>query len=65
MEVKKQVGGRRSFIRGMLAGSAVMAGFLSSPRKGRGEDRPETAAEGEILYRETDAFREYYDSLRS
>ena len=65
MQTKKQVNRRRSFIKGMLAGSAVLAGVFSSARKTCAADRVKPAREDEILYEETNAFKRYYKSLRS
>jgi len=62
---------RRSFLRTLLAGSAVTAVAAASgtTATARTANRPgqeaATGGKAEILYRETEAFRRYYDSLRS
>ncbi len=57
---------RRSFIKAVMAGSAVLAGILSTrdraeAARGNGEARRPQ----EVLYRETEEFRNYYEMLRS
>lgn len=56
---------RRSFLKGMLAGSLALAGLASGTRKGRASQAEEGKAHSdEVLYRETEEFRRYYQSLR-
>ncbi len=56
---------RRSFLKHLLAGSAVIAGTASAVKPARAETSPEGMATDEVLYKETDSFKKYYKSLRS
>ncbi len=71
MKQQEQQKERRSFLKALLAGSAITAvtaasGAAENARAagipGRG---PTTGRNTEILYRETEEFRRYYASLRS
>ena len=55
---------RRSFLKKLVLGSAA-AVAVSAVRPGKASARKQKTADGEILYRETPAFREYYRSLKS
>ncbi len=57
---------RRSFLKKLAAGcaAAAAAGMLK-PRPVTARSARERKADDEILYRETPAFKEYYDSLKS
>jgi len=55
---------RRSFLKQVLAGSAVVAGAALTEKKARAGEAVKTQKSGEILYRESKAFTKYYDSLR-
>ena len=61
--MKKNDENRRSFLKSLLAGSAVVAGVATTAKAaqiGAAKNRPPV---DETLYRETDAFKEYYQSL--
>ncbi len=57
---------RRSFLKHLFAGSAVVAGAASMVKPAQAK-RSASVAEGggEILYSETESFKKYYKSLRS
>ena len=56
---------RRSFLKQVLAGSAVVAGAALTEKKARdGEKTVKAQQSDEILYHESKAFKKYYDSLR-
>ncbi|GEM_PF-552350 len=68
--MKKDHGSRRTFLKSVLAGSAVAAGVVATGRK---SGTTEITAAGtpapdhhddEILLRDTEEFRCYYQSLR-
>ena len=56
---------RRSFLKHLLAGSAVVAGAASAIKPARAETSPQVSGKDEILYQETESFKKYYKSLRS
>jgi len=59
---------RRSFLKQVLAGSAVVAGAALTGKKAQARETMKTRYQGpgsdEVLYKETDAFKKYYESLR-
>ena len=55
---------RRSFFRQILAGSAVVSGLVLSGKKAGARQRQHDRPDSQVLYRETEAFRKYYESLR-
>lgn len=55
---------RRSFLKQVLAGSAVVAGTALTGKPARAMKKKESEHGDEILYRESDAFKKYYESLR-
>ncbi len=56
---------RRSFLRKFAAGALfAVAGMTAGPRKSEAGEVKKTGSDNEIIYRETDHFREYYRSLR-
>ena len=55
---------RRSFLKQVLAGSAVAAGAALTGKKVRAGEKIKTRVSDEVLYRESEAFKKYYDSLR-
>ncbi len=68
--MKRDHGSRRTFLKSVLAGSAVAAGVVPTGRK---SGATETATAGtpapdhhdeEILHRDTEEFRCYYQTLR-
>lgn len=56
---------RRSFLKHILAGSAVLAGAATAVKPARAGTQKEIKGSDEILYHESEAFKKYYDSLRS
>lgn len=63
--MKKNEEGRRSFLKHVLAGTAVVAGVAAtkkpaSARQNLNIDR----GRSDILYKETDEFKKYYESIR-
>jgi len=56
---------RRSFLKHILAGSAVLAGAATAAKPARAGTHKEIKGADEILYHESDAFKKYYKSLRS
>jgi len=64
--MKKDEGNRRTFLKSLLAGSAVAAGVAAGTGPARaGRARTSSPAGNETLYRETEEFNRYYQSLRS
>ena len=66
--MKKDDGTRRTFLKSLLAGSAVAAGMAAGTGSAIAVGRKKTKTslpENETLYRETEAFKQYYQSLRS
>ncbi len=63
--MKKDQETRRSFLKHILAGSAVVAGAVSTVRPAKAKSGPEIQGKDEILYHESEAFKRYYKSLRS
>ena len=55
---------RRSFLKHILAGSAVLAGTAAAVKPARAGTRKQSVEADEILYHESEAFKKYYDSLR-
>ncbi|WP_457572696.1 hypothetical protein [Desulfolithobacter sp.] len=63
---QRQDDSRRSFLKSLLAGSAVAAGVVTSSRPARADRASrDRQVQDEVLYRETAAFRDYYKTLRS
>ena len=64
--MKKNEEGRRSFLKHVLAGTAVVAGVAAAkkPASAR-QDRNIDHGGSDILYKETDEFKKYYESIRS
>lgn len=65
--MKKNDESRRTFLKSLLAGSAVAAGVATTAKAARtGISKnisKNTPPVDETLYRETDAFKQYYQSL--
>jgi len=55
---------RRSFLKHVLAGTAIVAGTTLTGKKARAGEKMKAAQPEEILYRETENFKKYYESLR-
>lgn len=64
--MKESGEGRRSFLKHLVAGTAMVAGVAGTKKKAhaKGAQSPQSRP-SEILYTETDEFRNYYKSLRS
>lgn len=57
---------RRSFLKHLFAGSAVVAGAASMVKPTQAKtSAPVAEGSDEILYTETESFKKYYKSLRS
>ena len=56
---------RRSFLKHILAGSAALAGAATAVKPARAGTHKEIQGSDEILYHESEAFKKYYNSLRS
>ncbi len=63
--MKKEQEERRSFLKHILAGSAVVAGTVSSVKPAKARTGSECKREDEILYHESESFGNYYKSLKS
>ncbi len=63
--MKQEKEGRRSFLKNILAGSAVAAGVAAGKKPAQAKTVQTEQQGAEILYRETDAFKKYYETLRS
>lgn len=55
---------RRSFLKHVLAGSAIVAGTALTGKQAEARGQREVNRPQEILYRETKDFKKYYESLR-
>jgi len=56
---------RRSFLKHILAGSAVLTGATAAVKPARAGTSQKIDQGSETLYQESDAFKKYYKSLRS
>ena len=55
---------RRSFLKGILAGSAVVATSIAAIKPGKAHAQKPVLSEGdEVLYKESKAFKKYYETL--
>jgi hypothetical protein len=64
--MKKDEGNRRTFLKSLLAGSAVAVGVAAGTGTARaGHAKISSPGSNETLYRETEEFKRYYQSLRS
>lgn len=64
--MKEKGEGRRSFLKHLVAGTAVVAGVAGTKKKAHAKDAQKAqAGQSEVLYQETDEFKNYYKSLRS
>ncbi len=55
---------RRSFLKQLVAGSAIVAGSTLVSKKVQARETAKNKRPEEILYKKSDAFQKYYDSLR-
>jgi len=63
--MEKEQKERRSFLKHILAGSAVLAGTASAVKPARAGTSQTIDQSDEILYHESESFKKYYKSLRS
>ena len=63
--MKKDEGNRRTFLKSLLAGSAVAVGVAAGTGSATAGRKKISVPENETLYRETEEFKQYYQSLRS
>lgn len=62
--MKQKDGERRSFLKTILAGSAVAAAATVSSKSARAAKKtPLEKRRGDVLYSETEAFKRYYETL--
>jgi hypothetical protein len=62
--MKKDTNQRRSFLKHLFAGSAAIAGSTLIGKKAQAKEGGQNNRLDEVLYKKTDAFKKYYDSLR-
>lgn len=55
---------RRSFLKQILAGSAIVAGSAIAGKKVQARETMKNSRPEEVLYKKSDDFQKYYDSLR-
>lgn len=55
---------RRSFLKQIFAGTAVVAGSAMIGRKAKAQGNTAEKRPDEVLYTKSDAFKKYYESLR-
>lgn len=55
---------RRSFLKHILAGAAVVAGSVASIKSAKAKTVVQPEDCDDILYRESDSFKKYYNSLK-
>lgn len=55
---------RRSFLKQVVTGSAIIAGSALVSKKAEARKTEESKRPDEVLYRKSDSFTKYYDSLR-
>ena len=63
--MKKDEGSRRSFLKNILAGSAVAASAAIGAKKVKANKVLTEKQTDDVLYQETENFKKYYDTLRS
>lgn len=56
---------RRSFLKHILAGSAVVVGSAAGSKPAKAKSGPAGVVSDEVLYTESEEFSKYYKSLRS
>lgn len=64
-EMKNEQEKRRSFLKHLLAGAAVVAGSVAAIKPAKAKTTVEVKGKDDVLYRESDSFKKYYQSLRS
>jgi hypothetical protein len=55
---------RRSFLKQIFAGTAVVAGSAIVGRRAKAQGNAAGKRPDEVLYTKSDAFKKYYESLR-
>ncbi len=63
--MKKEQDKRRSFLKHILAGTAVVMGTAAAIKPARAKSAPVRTSSDETLYYESEDFKKYYDSIRS
>ena len=63
--MKQEKEERRSFLKHILAGSAVVAGVAVTRKQVQAGTVSENRVSKDVLYRETDHFKKHYQSWRS
>ena len=63
-EMKNEQDRRRSFLKHLLAGAAVVAGSVAAIRPAKAKTEATVKGSGDVLYHESESFKKYYDSLR-
>lgn len=64
--MEKKEDGRRSFLKHVLAGTAIVAGVAATKKNATAKKNLQTGnGDSETLYRETEEFKKYYESIRS
>ncbi len=62
--MKEDRDSRRSFLKNILVGSAVAVAATAAGKKVQAKDIPGGRDRDEILYHESNAFKDYYKTLR-
>lgn len=62
--MKENDGKRRSFLKQLVAGSAIVAGTALVGKKVQASENKAGKRPEEVLYKKSEAFQKYYDSLR-
>lgn len=63
--MKQEQGKRRSFLKHILAGSAVVAGVAVTRKQVQADTASDNRVSKDTLYKETDSFKKHYQSWRS
>jgi len=63
--MKNEQDKRRSFLKHILAGAAVVAGSAAAIRPAKAKPTASQKDCDDVLYHESDSFKKYYDSLKS
>ncbi|MDH3328439.1 MAG: hypothetical protein OEM01_04335 [Desulfobulbaceae bacterium] len=64
--MEKKEDGRRSFLKHVLAGTAIVAGVAATKKTANAKKNLQAGyGDSETLYRETEEFKKYYESIRS
>lgn len=62
--MKQEKDKRRSFLKHILAGSAVVVGAVAASKPAKAVERPQGVDADEGLYKKSADFEKYYKSLR-